>query len=53
MRKVMPPPHPDVRMRSVGSVTGCERVTSARPSTSEMSRPVISAGSSTTFSIQR
>ena len=37
MRKVMPPPQPEVRMRSVGSVTGCESVTSARPSTSEIS----------------
>ena len=53
MRKVMPPPQPEVRMRSVGSVTGCESVTSARPSTSEISSRMISAGSSTTFSIQR
>ena len=37
MRNVMPPPQPEVRMRSVGSVTGRVSVTSARPSTSEIS----------------
>ncbi len=49
----MPPPQPEVRMRSVGKVTGPARVTSARPSTSEMSIRLISARSSITFSIQR
>ncbi len=40
-------------MRSVGRVTARARVTSARPSTSEMSSRPISERSSITFSIQR
>ena len=53
MRNVMPPPQPEVRIRSVGSVTGLARVTSARPSTAETSRRVTSAGPAMTFSIHR
>jgi len=53
IRNVMPPPQPEVRMRSVGRVTGWVNVTSARPSTGETSTRAISSTSPITFSIQR
>ena len=49
----MPPPQPEVRMRSVGSVTGWESVTSAWPSTGDTSTRVTSSSEAMTFSIQR
>ncbi len=53
MRNVIPPPHPEVRIRSVGSDTGPTSVTSARPSTGETSTWRISSSPPMTFSIQR
>ncbi len=53
MRNVIPPPQPEVRMRSVGRVTGRASVTSARPSTSEIVSAVTSSSPPMIFSIQR
>ena len=49
----MPPPHPEVRTRSVGSATGRVSVTAARPSTSEISSATISPTAVITCSIHR
>jgi len=53
IRNVIPPPQPDVRMRSVGSSTGLRSVTSARPSTGETVTLTTSSSDWMIFSIHR